>query len=271
MSLLTRFMASAAPKKQAGERLSDYFDNFFKTVTAVSTLGASITFSKIVQTPVTPWVDYGISKETIQNNLSLSWLFFVLDLAITSFAASALSLYRLQAVQYFGTSDSRERRIVMWWAALTTTVLLSLLIAAFIFLGLVVAAYSGPIGWFAVAFTAFYGAICLATVIWQSPIRSNPPPETTSTRLPRRAGSYRYPSQEKGDEYGGPLPDEEEYIYEDSPRAMRAEQGSTPSRMNRQSSIVRPEVIAVPDFTVDLRQFRAMRAADELRYDRRPG
>jgi hypothetical protein len=84
------------PKKHPGERLASYFDSFFKTIVGVSTFGASVTFTKIISTPVTPWIDYGYSKDTIQNYLAISWLLFILDLAVTSFAASALSLYQPQ-------------------------------------------------------------------------------------------------------------------------------------------------------------------------------
>jgi len=54
-----------APKQHPGERLANYFDNFFKTIVATSTLGSSITFAKIVQTPVTPWIDYGYSTTSV--------------------------------------------------------------------------------------------------------------------------------------------------------------------------------------------------------------
>jgi hypothetical protein len=62
------------PKKHSGERLPSYFDSFFKTIVGVSTFGASVTFSKIISTPVTPWIDYGFSKDNIQNYLAISWV-----------------------------------------------------------------------------------------------------------------------------------------------------------------------------------------------------
>src|SRR3982074_2408713 len=109
---------SAPTVTHPGERLASYFDKFFTTIVGVSTLGASISFSKVVQTPVEPWVDYGVGIVTIQNYVSIGFLLLVVDLALASAAASALSLYRPQAVSYFGTKDSHERRIVMWWATL---------------------------------------------------------------------------------------------------------------------------------------------------------
>jgi hypothetical protein len=154
-------MADATPaapaKTHPGERLATYFDNFFKTIVGISTFGASLTFSKIVSTPVAPWDDYGFSKTSVQYFLSHAFLFFVLDLAITSFAGSALTLYRPQAIEWFGTNVSRERRVVMWYATVVSAVLFGLLIAAFILIALVVTAYAGPTGWLATAATVFFG------------------------------------------------------------------------------------------------------------------
>jgi hypothetical protein len=137
-----------------GERLAAYFDKFFTTIVGISTLGASLSFTRVVSAPVQPWIDHGIPLIDIQNNFAIAFLLLVADLALTSAAASALSLYRPQAVDYFGRADSHRRRIVMWWATFVSVVLFGLVFTAFIFLGLVVAAYSGPIGWIAVGFTA---------------------------------------------------------------------------------------------------------------------
>lgn len=158
------------PKVHPGERLANYFDNFFKTVVAISTFGSSLTFTKIVQTPVTPWEDYGFSKLSIQYFLSNAFLFFVLNLGLTSFAASALVLYRPQAVEWFGTDDSRHRRAVMWYATVVTGVLFGLLITAFVFVALVVTAYAGPAGWCALGATIIFGALGFGTILWQSPL-----------------------------------------------------------------------------------------------------
>ena len=161
---------AAPPKVHPGERLANYFDNFFKTVVAISTFGSSLTFSKIVQTPVAPWDDYGFSKFSVQYFLANAFLLFVLDLAITSLAASALVLYRPQAVDWFGTNDSRERRVVMWYATVVSAVLFGLLISAFLFVALVVVAYAGPAGWVALAATVFFGALVFGVILWQSPL-----------------------------------------------------------------------------------------------------
>ncbi|KAL9136622.1 MAG: hypothetical protein Q9175_002182 [Cornicularia normoerica] len=163
--------APAAPSaKHPGDRLASYFENFFRTVVGIATLGASITFSKIVQSPVPPFHKYGFSAEEIQYLLAASWLLFVLALAFTSFFASALSLWRPQAVAAFGTENGKDRRKVLWFATAVSALLFGLAIAAFLTLALVVVAYAGPVGWVVVAFTILFALMGYGSIIWQSPL-----------------------------------------------------------------------------------------------------
>jgi hypothetical protein len=168
-------MADAKPQDppkspHPGERLASYFENFFKTVIGIATLGASITFSKIVQAPLAPFDDFGYSKYTIQWFLAISWLLFVLALAFTSFFASLLSLYRPQAVKAFGSGVSIERRKVMWYVTLVSSLLFGLTIGAFVFVSLVVVGYAGAVGWITVGFCITFGVGGFGTIIYQSPI-----------------------------------------------------------------------------------------------------
>ena len=156
--------------KHPGERLASYFENFFKTIVGVATLGASITFAKIVQSPVAPFHDYGFSTQGIQYLIATSWLFFVLALAFTSFFASALSLWRPQAVKAFGTENGSERRKVLWYATAVSAFLFALAVVAFITISLVVVGYAGPVGWVAVTFTIIFAVMGFASIIWQSPL-----------------------------------------------------------------------------------------------------
>ena len=156
--------------KHPGDRLASYFENFFKTVTAVSTLGASITFAKIVQAPVPPFQNYGFSTREIQYLIAISWLFFVLALGLTSFFASALSLWRPQAVRAFGTENGSQRRKVLWYATAVSAFLFVFVVLAFIFISLVVVAYAGPVGWVAVLFTIISAILGFGSIIWQSPL-----------------------------------------------------------------------------------------------------
>jgi hypothetical protein len=139
------------------ERLASYFENFFRTVLGIATLGASITFTKIVQTPVPPFDNFGYSKYDIQWFLAISWFLFVLALAFTSFFASLLSLYRPQAVKAFGTKNSSERSKVMWYVTLVSSLLFGLTIGAFVFVSLVVVGYAGAVGWITVGFCVIFG------------------------------------------------------------------------------------------------------------------
>ncbi|RDW88488.1 hypothetical protein BP6252_00520 [Coleophoma cylindrospora] len=254
MSLSLHSEPSLPPKKHPGERLAEYFNNFFATVTAISTLGASITFSKILQTPVAPWIDYGFSDITIQNYIAISWLCFVLDLAITSFAASALSLWRPQAIRYFGTSDSDDRRIVMWYATVVSIALYGLLVTAFVFLSLVVTAYAGPLGWVAVAFSAFFGACGIGAIVWQSPIGSKRfGIESRILASPPRPGPIRRPSFV-----------EEDYYYKEG---LIVHGHYVDDGTRRTSMAPRPISTTVPDYTMDMRRMRAIRTSGDYQYE----
>lgn len=162
--------AKGSAAKHPGERLASYFENFFTTVAAVATLGASITFAKEVQAPVAPFHDYGFSTTDVQYLIAISWLFFVLALAFTSFFASALSLWRPQAVEAFGTQNGSERRKVLWYATAVSAFLFALAVVAFITISLVVVAYAGPVGWIALVFMCIFAVLGFGSIIWQSPL-----------------------------------------------------------------------------------------------------
>ena len=187
---------SDPPAKTSGDRLAAYFENFFRGVIGIATLGASLTFSKIVQTPVPPFHSYGISPKSIQYLLATSWLLFVLALAFTSFFASALSLWRNQAVAAFNIHDSQERKKVLWFASAVSALLFGLSIAAFLTLALVVVAYTGAVGWVAVFFTIVFGVLGFGSIAWQSPLqwpkwmRGEKPSavDTVEEYLPRAGG-----------------------------------------------------------------------------------
>ena len=212
-----------------------------------------------------PWKDYGFSSDSVQNFLSLAFLFFILDLAITSFAASALSLWRPTAVQYFGVMDSSDRRVVMWWATAVSGVLFGLLLTAFVFLGLVLAAYVGPTGWTILAFMVLFGIVGIGVIVWLSPIGSPPPEDgrTLSWKISEKEKLDRYTH---GPKYAG---DEKEYQgrQKDIDRYERYDDG-----LSRRGTVVRPMSVAAPTYTNDLRRYRALKGSgDYSNYDRREG
>ena len=213
--------------KPPGDRLATYFENFFRIITGVSTLGASITFSKIVQSPVPPFHNYGFSPQNIQYLISLSWLFFVLALAFTSFFASALTLWRPQAVKAFGNTTGAERVKVLWFATGVSAFLFGLEVVAFITISLVVVAYTGPVGWVAVGFMIMFSTAGFGVIIWRSPLAW---PEWVR-RLPRREAddSEKYtgmPYRTVEERYGQKDGQDEEQL---------------PTVPQRRSSQVRPE------------------------------
>jgi hypothetical protein len=273
--MATTALANAPKEPHPGERLASYFDNFFKTIIGISTFGASLTFTKIVQNPVTPWISYGYSSISVQRFLGFAFFFFVLDLAITSFAASALSLWRPQAVEWFGREDSSHRRVVMWWATLVSSVLFGMLLAAFLFVGLVLVAYTGPTGWTTIGFTVLFGVLGFGAIVWQSPIGSRPPeharPESWSTaseKLDRHSSGPRYTGDDDEFKDGGRG---NGYFYKDGPTVTVEDQyGYGDDGLSRRGTLVRPLSVAVPDYTSDLRRYRAIKASgDYSNYDGR--
>ena len=179
--------STIVPGKNPGERLASYFDSFFRTIVAISTLGASLTFTKIVQAPVDPWINYGIDSDTTQFYMAISWMLFLLALVITSAFASLLSLYRPQAIEAFATKDHKWKKRVMWAATLASLLLILLVFGSFIFLSLVVVAYTGPVGWLTLSFTIFFGILAISGIIWQSPMQWPqwilPKPKDDPTRI----------------------------------------------------------------------------------------
>ncbi|KAF4633856.1 hypothetical protein G7Y89_g4266 [Cudoniella acicularis] len=257
---------SAPPKQHPGERLATFFSNLFTTLIGISTLGASITFAKIVQSPIPPF--YGpFSFHTTQAHLSISWLLFVLNLAITAFAACGLVLYRPRVVSDFGTQDSRDRRIVMWYASAVSALLFGILISAFVFLGLVVVSYGGAVGWAAVAITAVVGALGMGIIVWQSPIGSKAiggegsSTGRQSTRLDQYGSPPRMGSFKNGVIY------EEGAVYDDGEAYDDGGRMSKSYGDVEQSSIARPMVAEVPSYLADMRRIRASRISGDSGYD----
>jgi hypothetical protein len=65
-------------------------------------------------------------------------------------------------------------------------VLSGLTITAFVFLGIVVAGYTGTAGWIALGFTGLMAIVVLSIIVWQSPIGSNHSSPADLGRPPRK-------------------------------------------------------------------------------------
>jgi len=140
----------------------------------------------------------------------------------------------------------------MWWATVVSSVLFGILMAAFVFLGLVVVAYAGPVGWAAVGATAFFGTLGFGSIVWQSPIGSNPP-EADGWRLdamkretPTRGPSYR------GNQAVLRNPDEK-----DVPETGAVRGNEQNGHGRQRSHETRRHSIEVPGYTEELRRNRA--------------
>jgi len=233
-----------APKYQ-GEEATDRFNDSFKALAAISTLGASITFSQVVTAAPEPLTYHGFDRESIQKYMAMSWLFFMLDLISALVAGSVLALYRPETIRHYGDEYTTQRRVVMMWYSSAICFLFILLILAFIFLDIdiVVVAYAGAVGWTALAFTAFIGVWGILFIIWQSPIGARAPQVRTERLVTRSTEIDRY------------SPDLRELSRELSNLSGRGE--------------IRPTIAKVPGYTVpgyssDVRRSRSARIGDEM-------
>lgn len=156
----------------------------------------------------------------------------------------------------------------MWYATGVSAVLFGVLVVAFIFLGLVVAAYTGPVGWAAVAFTGVAGVAGFGSIVWQSPIGSKsiggPPNEDLFGREGRG-----YETDEKM--FQGRSTDEERYgngfgvVAEFEKGGMGVkERYLLDDGMSKRGTIeMSPRCADTPGYTTDLRRLRQVKASDE--------
>lgn len=193
-----------------------------------------------------------------------------MNLAIVSFATAALSLWRNSAIEWFGTEDSEKRRTVMWYATFVSMVLFGMLIVAFIFLGLVVAAYTGPVGWTAIAFTTLAGVLGFGSIVWQSPIGSRSiggPPNEDLFRKDSELYGYspdrkvNYARRLTGDDtYGNVYGTGDDYNEKDATEVHDQYIDGSERRNIFDRS---PRFADTPVYTTDLRRMRQIRASNE--------
>ncbi len=152
------------------ESVSAWFNGFFTTVIGISTLGASITFNYILSSPASPNPKGHFNVGHIQLFLGISWLLFLLALAFASLGSTILTFFKDHwKKDWNGEHGVKSQRDVQLYATFTTAVLGALVIAAFLFLCLVVTAYSPIVGWVALGFTSLFGVVILIGVMFQFP------------------------------------------------------------------------------------------------------
>lgn len=102
--------------------------------------------------------------------LAVSWLLFLLALAFSALGSTLLTFFKAHWIRdWDGEHGHRSQREVQLYAVGTSGLLGGLVIAAFVFLCLVVVAYSAVVGWIALAFVGLFGLLILVCVLWQVP------------------------------------------------------------------------------------------------------
>lgn len=168
--------------KHSGKSVVTFFNGLFQTMIAISTLGTSVTFSFILTSNTelgSPSAYYQQSQ--VATFLAISWLLFLLNLAFASLGSTLLTFFKAHWVRdWDGEHGSRSQLEVQFYAVLASGLLGGLIIGAFIFLCLVVVAYSPVVGWIALGFTSWFGLIIAISVVWQLPWpwRDNTPDES---------------------------------------------------------------------------------------------
>lgn len=155
---------------QSAHTVNSFFIAYFTAMLSLGTLGSSITFNYVLNDSIRePSPSSRFGKPRIQDFLALAWLFFVLDLAFTAACQTLLKFYsrRLEAEWDAG---GRRRSRTQSLGLVIAAILLVLVILAFIFLSLIVTAYSSAVGFVALAFTCLAGLGGLMGIAYQAPI-----------------------------------------------------------------------------------------------------
>jgi hypothetical protein len=156
--------------QHSGISVAAWFKALFQIVIALSTLGASVTFSYILSDFKDPRFIW--SKPVVQTYIAVSWVLFLLALAFASLASTLLNFFQGHAVRDWDGMDKRRKTVMQCYASVTCLVLYGLIIAAFVVMGLVVTAYTPVVGWVAIGFTAVFGLGGLLCIVIQSPLFS---------------------------------------------------------------------------------------------------
>jgi hypothetical protein len=149
------------------ERVIKSFEGFLSFTVGISIFGASI-FTVIVSEIADPTglsANARFGLKTVRAFLAISWLLFVLALGIGGFSMSVLAYAR----ENTSATGSDVERIREWepLGLLASSIIQALIIGAFLFLSLVVVAYTGAVGWVAVALTSAIATLALVNLAIQ--------------------------------------------------------------------------------------------------------
>lgn len=171
--------------KHSGKSVVTFFTGLFQTMIAISTLGTSVTFSFILTGNTQLGNPTGYYREgQIVTFLAISWLLFLLNLAFASLGSTLLTFFKAHWVRdWDGEHGLSSQLEVQLYAVFVSGLLGGLIVGAFVFLCLVVVAYSPVVGWIALGFTSWFGLIIAVSVTWQLPWpwRDNTPDEGRKT------------------------------------------------------------------------------------------
>lgn len=171
--------------KHSGRSVTTFFNGLFQTIIAISTLGTSVTFSFILTTSTQLSMPSAYFSETqVAGFLAISWLLFLLALAFASLGSTLLTFFRAHWERDWDGEHGRHSQLeVQLYAVLVSGLLGGLIIGAFIFMCLVVVAYSPVVGWVALSFTGWFALVIICAVLWQIPWpwRDNKPDTRSKT------------------------------------------------------------------------------------------
>jgi hypothetical protein len=146
---------------EQGQTRIAFYEGLFKIVIGVTTFGASITFSLIINSPHPP--NFYFSASTVQIFVASSWLCFILALGAACIMTSFLNFYDGQIREDWASAHGQRKWL--WIGAGASFVLGGLLFSAFGFLSLSVMAYVRVVGFIAVGVTGCIGLFA-AGVAW---------------------------------------------------------------------------------------------------------
>ncbi|KAJ9645636.1 hypothetical protein H2204_001217 [Knufia peltigerae] len=155
-----------------GSSVSTFFNGLFSTAIAITTLGASITFSYVLSndTAAPTSKHPAFSQYQVQQFLAISWLLFLLALAFASLGSTLLTFFKNHWIaDWDGANGETAQMTVQMYGVIASGLLGGLIIGAFALLCLVVIPYSAGVGWVALAFTTFFGLVIFFAVMHQVP------------------------------------------------------------------------------------------------------
>jgi hypothetical protein len=164
------------PATMENIRITNFHENIFKSVIAISTLGASITFQAIIQQidqTNNVSVHHLFRRTTARNFLAIAWICFVGALGTSSLAAILLAVnkdivahkiaeaHQIAEVRQIAEARHRLKKYELS-LAIVSGILLLLMLSAFFFSSLAVTSYCSGVGWAGCVLSGVFFLLSLA-------------------------------------------------------------------------------------------------------------